>query len=611
MGRWATVVGLAVAVLATWPTSAGAESLPATESGAPCTDQAVGSCLLPYPSDRWLVPDASTATGVRVQVPGDVLPEKVLGQFGPGGTVADAFDGADGFSALTPIFFELPEAVDPATLPADGGDAFLVYDATTGTRAAVRAEVSLDANRLGAVNRVVVAWPVTRFEYGHRYVALLTDRLTGPGGAPLTRAGGLDASASSAAGVRLAALRADAARLEPARDWSTYRSATAFVVRSQENVTGDLDRMAARVRAADHPIRNVHTGVSLVGGAAAVTGEVRVSDFRDEDGVIPPGGDGPMTDRWIDFLLVMPERPASPAGAPVVIYGHGLTVSKETMLTVAGINAAKGMATVGIDVPNHGSRQDEGGFLFDLANARKFGRLPSMALQGELDELSLLMAIQQHFGALDPMPWTWWTGRSGDGIPDLDTGRILYEGTSMGGFLGASFVALAPELDGAFLQVAGSGILDTLFHSILWVVFSSVEPQGAAPADVQALVGTVSMLLDRADNTNVLDRIRAAGTPVWLAYARDDGIVPNTSSNRMLDLLDLPVEGRTYVPTLPSVVHVDGMPADGSGATQIPTAYLDDNLAKSLLTHTSFLDAVPAEALRTWLDQRLAEAPPA
>jgi hypothetical protein len=610
------VVVVVAAVLAPSASAQDVRSMPAAPAASsttqrPCTDQAVTSCLLPYPSDRWIVDDRTTPTGVRLDVPADVLPSKITAQLGPGGTIADVFGGVDGFSPLTPIVFELPRPVDPTTLPADGGSAFGVFDVTTGQRVAVRAEVSQDANRLGADGRIVMAWPVTRFGYGHRIVAVLTDALRARGGDVLPRAAGLDPSAAAegaAAAARTARLAADVQQVAPGW-WDRAVSATGFVVRSLAGITGDVDAMAAVVRSQDHPIRGVSIGPSLIGGAAAVRGQVQVTDFRDADGIIPRGAAIVGRPHWVDFLMVMPAHPAGPAGAPIAIYGHGILASKETMLVVSGANAAKGIATLGIDVPNHGSRQDEGGFLLDLTTPRKFPRLTSMALQAELDELSLLSAVQQHFGQLDLMPWNLLTGSRRDGVPDLDPTRVLYEGTSMGGFLGASFVALAPELLGAFLQVPGSGIIDTLYHSLIWLLFTSVEPAGASAGDAQALVGAVGMLLDRADNTYLLDRIRTAGTPLWVAYSANDGIVPNTSTNRMLTLLGLPVDGPTSAPVPPGLVRVTSMPPDGSGATQTPTGYLDGNWAKPLLTHVAFVDPVPMAALRTWLDQRLESTP--
>lgn len=611
--RWrrvALVCGAVLAVVSAVPAPGAAAETAAAEASVPCTDVSSESCLLPYPSDRWETDDPTTATGVRIDMPPDVLPARILDQFDAGASVKSAFEGADGFSTVTPIFFELPTAIAPLSLPADGGEAFVVYDVTSGERVPIRAEVSLDAGRLGAIDRIVVAWPASQFDYGHRFVAVLTDKLTAAGGGDLPRAAGLDEPASQAAAGRLSRIRDELAKVAPDMAWSSLVSATAFTVRSQANVTDDLDAMAKVVRSSDHPIRSVRTGPSLLGGAAQVSGQVRVTDFRDSTGAIPHGGTGSVSERWIDFVMVMPAQPASPAGAPVAIYGHGLSAFKETMSAVAGVNASKGIATVGVDIPNHGTRQHEGGWLFDLAKPQTFGRLLSMPLQGEFDHLSLLMAIQQHFGDLDQMPWTWWSGETGDGVADLDTSRIFYQGTSMGGILGASFVALAPELDGAFLQVAGSGILDTLYHSILWLLFSPVEPTGAPPGDTQALVGTVSMLLDRAENTNLLDRIKAAGTPLWLAYARHDGVVPNTSSDRMIELLDLPLSGPMLVAVPSSTTRVESIPANGTGASQNQTSQLDSNLAKALMAHVTFADPGSKTLMSHWLEQRLEATAP-
>ena len=575
-------------------------------AGHPCTAMAVESCLLPYPSDRWLTADPARATGVRVTIPDDVLASGVLDQLGPGATLADAYGGADGYSALTPVIFELTAPIDPTTLPADGGDLLAVYDVASGRRVAIRAEVSPDAERLWAKNRILMAWPVDRYDYGHTYVAVLNDGLRAAGGGPLGRASGF-AEAGDAA---LAPTRDAVSRVAGPSAWDHALSATRFVVRSKANVTSGVDAMAAAVRAEDHPIRDIWVSPSTIGGAALVTGQVRVTDFRDADGVIPATGSDAVPPahqpRWIDFTMTMPQYPAGGSGAPVVIYGHGISVQKETMLTVAGTNAAHGLATVGIDIPDHGSRIADGGYLFDLAHPQTLGRLVSAPLQGELDELSLLLAVKQHFGAVDAMPYTPWPQSWGDGRPDIDPTHVLYEGTSMGGFLGAEFVALAPELDGAFLQVAGSGIIDTLIHSLLWPLFTSVEPIGAKPGDTHALIGAAGMLLERSDNTYVLDRIRTAGTPLFLVYAANDGVVNNAESNRLITELGLPVYGDTYVPIPLGTLRIARFPVNGTAASQIPTSQLDGNLLKPLFTHTTFGDPGPMAELDEWLTQRIA-----
>jgi hypothetical protein len=607
------VVGLlAVSVLAVscalvpLPVPAPSEDQPGSRPGdgsAPvpsCAAASVRSCALPYPSDEFTVP-ADTPTGRRVVLPSELIAPAVLDQLGAGARPSDVFDGADGFASVSPVVFELDRPVHPGLVPEDGGDLVRVFDAATGAPVPVRVAVSRDSLRQGAPDTVVFAWPRVRFEPGRTYVARITTAAPARAGS-VVRAPGV----TSLSSPFLASVRADLARIEGDR-WSEVVGATRFTVRSSANATSVLDSMATAVRAADHPVRDLQVLPPLFvpQAAAVVRGEVRVTDFRDGDGVVRV--DRPPVGRWIPFLLVLPSRPAGPNGAPVMIYGHGLTVAKETMLISAGLNAELGIATIGIDIPNHGDRQaDSGGYLLDLVSPQQFGRLASMPLQGVVDQIALIEAVRTHLGTVDAAPWRL-DGTSGDGVADLDTSRILYSGTSMGGVLGASFVALAPELAGAYLEVAGSGIGHTIFDSILWVVFAGVVPFGATAGDAAALTAASVSLLDRADNVNLVDRLRQ-GPPVLLQYGVGDAIVPAHSSERLVSLLDLPLIGRELVPmATPTPVRRipgDDIPDDGWGVAQVwNTAFAED--LQGFGGHVSFLDPAARSLYRSWLVNRL------
>lgn len=566
-----------------------------------CTSASMRSCALPYPSDEFSVADPTTLTGRRTEVPVSVLPAALTSQLGPGASVEDAFGSADGFASLSPVVFELDRGIDAASVPWDGGDVLRVFDADTGVAQPIRAEVSADAGRLGAADTIVVAWPLTRWEPGHRYVARLTTAVTSPWG-PVVRAPGVVDGSSGF----LSSVRADLARIEGDR-WDEVVQATRFTVRSSADATSAIDAMVAATRAAEHPVRNLEVGPPLLAdhAGAVVRGEVLVSDFRDADGVVRPHATP--TPRWERFMLVVPQRPAGPDGAPVVVYGHGLTVSKETMITVAGVNAARGVATVGIDVPNHGERQaDEGGYLLDLTNPGVFGRLVGMPTQGVVDHVSLVEAIE-HLDGLDLSPWRL-EGAHGDGVADLDTSRLLYEGTSMGGVLGASVVSLLPELAGGYLQVAGTGIADIIYHSMLWVAFLAVVPAGSTAGDGAALMGAATMLLDAVDNVNLLPRLRDGGPPLFLQYGVGDMIVPNVDSERMVSMLGLPLVGRRIAEWTPGFSMADpagdAIPADGRGVRQVRNPDFDD-VSQSFAGHLSFLDPEAMATMDAWLQNRL------
>jgi pimeloyl-ACP methyl ester carboxylesterase len=559
-------------------------------SARPCTSTAVRSCALPFPSDEFTVADASTATGRRLIAPEGLLPRRVLDRLGPGGSPRDAVAGADGYSVVTPVIFELAVPVQPGSLPPDGGDVVALFDTTTGERVPLRASVPADAARHGAPDTIVMAWPRSRLRHGRTYVARVTDGLRARSGGPAPRAPGLARTSDP----RVAALRADLARVEGDR-WDRVVGATRFTVRSRGSATTQIDRMAGMARAAEHPIRNLRVAppVFVEHASAVVTGEVLLSDFRDRNGVARAEHGARPT--WERFVLVLPERAAGPAGAPVVIYGHGITASKETMLFTAATNAELGLATVGIDVPNHGDRQvGDGGYVLDLTSSRTFGRLASMPLQGVVDQVSLLEAVRDHFGTLDVVP----------GVR-LDTSTLFYEGTSMGGVLGAAFVALAPELDGAFLQVAGAGIADIIMNSTIWPLFMGVVPAGATTGDAYALMGSATMLMDHAESANLLDRIRARGTPVFLAYGVGDGVVPNATSDRLISLLGLPLVGpRLTGISLPHrSTGREQIPADGRGVAQLwPFSSAE---VQSFAAHIVFAQNRSVRLLEEWLAGRL------
>ncbi len=567
-----------------------------------CTVATVRSCALPYPSNEFTIADASTATGRRVVMPNDLIAAGTIAQLGPGAGPSDAFADADGFASLTPVIFELDRSVVADWVPDDGGDIVSIVDVATGAPVEVRVEVPAEAARHGARDTLVVAWPVTRFEPGHTYVARLGQGLVGTTGGTPARAGGLDAPSPYVDQLRNQVERHG---LGP---WNDVVSATMFTVRSEANASSELDEMTAIARSVDHPMRNlaVQAPWLISDASAVVTGEVRISDFRDEHGVARAANGA--TDRWIPFQLVLPERPAGgAAGAPVVIYGHGLIAAKETMTFVASTNAAKGLATIGIDVPNHGGRQYGGpdqGYLLELNTPGRFGRLASMPLQGIVDHVSLLMAVQDHLGELriDLPPAFDGTPRR---APKLDTTRVLYEGTSMGSVLGAAFTAMAPELDGSFLQVGGTGIADIIFHSLLWPLFMNVIPEAASPGDAYALMGAATMLMDPADNVNVAGRIRENGTPTFLAYGAGDGVVSNRASDRLISLVDLPLVGPLLSPI--GVPHrttgSDAMPDDGWGTAQFWPTWSPE--LAPFAAHLVFADAGSERTLREWLDGRL------
>ena len=95
---------------------------------------------------------------------------------------------------------------------------------------------------------------------------------------------------------------------------------------------------------------------------------------------------------------------------------------------------------------------------------------------------------------------------------------------------------------------------------------------------------------------------------MWITYAVNDGVVPNTSTERMLAGLDLPMTGQRFGPIWAPLAAnpLPEMPRNGIGFTQVPTNELDGNPLKPLLTHIEFMHPLSIQALDRWLDGRTA-----
>ena len=135
------------------------------------------------------------------------------------------------------------------------------------------------------------------------------------------------------------------------------------------------------------------------------------------------------------------------AGWPVMIYSHGITSYKETVLAISGALASAGIATISIDHPYHGARSTDfnGDGVYEIsatindsdpafaqANASSYINLQSLLTardnvrQSEVDLLALRASLN---------------GDSLVGV--LDASKVSFFGLSWGAITGTPFIALA------------------------------------------------------------------------------------------------------------------------------------------------------------------------
>lgn len=590
---------------------------------SPCNPVRLENCVLPYPSDVYTREDAASPTGVVLDVPIEALRPEIQAELPPSLTPEIVLNNTSGFSAATTVLFELDQAPDLTTLSPDGGNGIIALDLDTGERIPLRVALNEYARSrlVSGPKHVIEIYPRSRWQFSHRYVVGLTRTVKAADGHDYQPSAGFLQAVNEPDSAIGAFFAPGLQRLQEAGVASEdLVSATIFTVRAEEEVTGPMRRIAQQVYEQDHPIRNLRINYLLNGPIAAIVrGDVLLSSYRDENRNLDYSknvGD----EYWTRFRLTLP-RAARKGSVPIAMYGHGISVLKESDLVVALINAYEGVATVSIDQPNHGSRMGkDGGYGIIKLGVHNVPLQVGMVSQSPIDFIALLKAVQTSMSTIDVLPKKLWSpfygpvreGRNGDGIPDIDVNNIIYQGTSLGGVLGSTFVALAPSLKGAFLQVPGVGITSILSGSNLWdLVFHRLEPRSADGAEALLLKAVMQHQMDYADAINFVHLIHNPmpgndDKKLALVVARGDGVVPNFSSIALAEITDTPIIGtqRFDMPGL-RVLPGSGF-ENGNGMVQVPPLFnIGVDLIDHTIAHTSFIDPRATAALQRWLRQEV------
>jgi len=168
----------------------------------------------------------------------------------------------------------------------------------------------------------------------------------------------------------------------------------------------------------------------------------------------------------------MMEMPAT--GWPVMIYAHGITTKKETMLAFVGAMSEAGVAVIAIDQPLHGSRAGE---------ALVGGEIDSVNSEDDptayLNLVSLLTGrdnVRQ--SAIDGLALRLALNTSPDAMSMIDPTKVSFYGHSLGGITGSITVAsantpISPNgnpfaIDAAAFLAPGGGIPGLLLESVLF-----------------------------------------------------------------------------------------------------------------------------------------------
>jgi hypothetical protein len=180
------------------------------------------------------------------------------------------------------------------------------------------------------------------------------------------------------------------------------------------------------------------------------------------------------------FNLFVPSGTPPLGGWPVAIFGHGFTDSKQGAPTaVASTLAHNGIATIAINVVGHGGGGTTGTLtIIPLVGAPVTvpdgGRGIDQNGNGTIDSTEGSSAappngivasrdgLQQTVADLMQLVRVLQAGVDvdGDGVADLNGGRIYYAGQSFGGIYGTKFIAIEPDVRAGVLNVPGGAIIE-------------------------------------------------------------------------------------------------------------------------------------------------------
>lgn len=325
----------------------------------------------------------------------------------------------------------------------------------------------------------------------------------------------------------------------------------------------------------------------------------------------------------VHFVMTVPENPPHPT--PVLIFGHAIVTDRRFVLPIAGALAKKGFAAVSIDFPFHGERiacvdagslisfpnflpadlQDllgegwdrpmltmypcksgadatcspDGKCLDQNGNPEGFSNIIDLG-SGEVVmdmkpasgaaflDINDIPYINDHFaqalvdlGALKrSLREGYWDVAAGT---SFRTDRFYYAGQSLGGIIGATYVAIEPEIARAVLNVPGCDLVDMFQESVYFgPQVDDYFNRNSVPLtsyEHERNMNVVRWLIDSVDPHTVAHLYRAGARTALIqmdsgelpGVSHGDFVIPNRTTRILQRVSGLPL--REY----PSGLHGD------------------------------------------------------
>lgn len=473
-----------------------------------CDPRDPAACLLPFPNNRFTVPDSRSATGRRVNIPLGAAPWNILAKpidttelnrndgFSPGSAILTVVPGLDlartGAAPITNMGKSL-----------DASHPIVLLNTRTGKRHPFWAE--FDANAIDPARRTLIIRPAVNFDEGTRYVVALRNMKNGRGGVIAPNAAFL-AERSGRASPAMERVFADLSRAKVARN--NLFLAWDFTVASTANITGRMlkirdDAFASlggkapefEVEVVSSPgeevARRVQGSFTVPNYLALPNGATtsRFNYLGSTDNL--PTRNGDLTAKFICHIpgaaFVRPSRPS--------LYGHGLLGSRDEV--TAGNVRRMGhnhnftfCATDWIGM----AEGDIANVATILVDASNFPSLADRVQQGMLNFLYLARLMKHPNGFVNSPAFR------ANGKPLIDNRAVYYDGNSQGGIIGGALMAVSQDITRGVLGVPGMNYSTLLNRSIDFDQYASVMyNMYPDKVDQQLNFALMQMLWDRAE----------------------------------------------------------------------------------------------------------------
>jgi hypothetical protein len=567
------------------------------------------SCLMPWPSSIYLEEDPATATGFRLAIPPEAMPENI-DKITVDPTPWNRYDG---FAPSGVILAAFPSGVSPDGLPSHSdldaslapGSPTILLDMESGERVVHFAEVDMNTDRPHL--RSLIIRPQQRMRPGTRHLVAVRRSVRAPDGGLLERPEAFQAIldgesydhplfAKAAAGMDdvLAALAAEGV------DRNDLVVAWDFVTASDDMLTADLRAMRDQGLAAMGD-----SGANLTFTASEVSANPErvlrllvgthdapnfLTDGERDRSILNRGADElPEMDGFYpaNFAALIPRCvETAELPVPVMVFGHGLFGSGEGYLDGRFLQQVADdycFVVVAGDWIGLTNRQITTAAFASNDLNRSHGLVEKLG-QGVINFMALAQLVKGPFLDADEFEY--------EGQQLIDPTQIYYLGGSLGGIMGGTFMAYDPAIERAALGVPGGVWSLMIERSFAWTPLQ-VAALGAYEDQYlyQMLVAFLGMSFERYDPITTAARVIDDPLPdtppkqLLLYMALEDSLVTNLATEMVAREYGLSVFapsvkvpwGMVEVdePAPSGLTIYDEKPSPGVPATNVPPA--DDN----------------------------------